>query len=271
MHSYFYHLKFELYPTSDPTAAPTDISNIWIPTAKSTVFDDLPSHPRKDDESDEYREQKSRNRSKSATVTPQDWRFGRISIDTIDPRMAMAVSDAATSASAAPSLGPSFSGPGTETKATCVRLGTNHTEAGWGVVHFYRDEQESQPRLPDLNGAQQHSTAAEEDCETVCIPAVPGWMEPGDLWGFVGDRWREDIIHCRMVMTNKMNRYLVLLKFRHGKIAREWKKMFDGKVFNTMEVRLSCSGYASCQRRNLLTRLFTVTSLSRRVCQEHHV
>jgi BRCA1-associated protein len=60
-------------------------------------------------------------------------------------------------------------------------------------------------------------------------------MSPGDIWGFVGERWRSDISHCRMVMTSKMNRYLVLLKFRHNKIAKEWKRIYDGKVFNTME------------------------------------
>jgi BRCA1-associated protein len=37
-------------------------------------------------------------------------------------------------------------------------------------------------------------------------------------------------------MTGRMNRYLVLMKFRDGNTARRWRKEWDGKVFNSMEV-----------------------------------
>lgn len=56
MNPYFYHLKLELYPQSLRTepivgherrAAAVD--HPWQPTAESSVFDDLPSHPRRDD------------------------------------------------------------------------------------------------------------------------------------------------------------------------------------------------------------------------------
>lgn len=259
MHSYFYHLKFELYPTRDPTVrAKADTrGDIWMPSAHSTVFDDLPAHPQhRNDDDDDYndstwkeKDEESATGSFETTAVLRDWRFGRVSIDTIDPREAMATVEDAAAAAAAPSLGPSFSGPGTATKATCLRLNTHHTEAGWGVVHFYRDEHESTLVRPADEAEQPHAAedaarsavvqgeVDEEDCSTLCIPAVPAYMSPGDLWGFIGERWRGDISHCRMVMTSKMNRYLVLLKFRHGRVAREWKKTFDGKVFNTMEVR----------------------------------
>lgn len=233
MPSYFYHLKFELYPPTDAKR-----SDVWVPTAQSTVFDDLPAHPAppQDDASETSRENDIA-RSYGAVVT-RDWRFGRVSIDTIDTSEAMAAET--SRAAAAPALGPSFSGPGTATKAACVKLETHHTELGWGVVHFYRDEHDGSaaPGLVEAEqaGSSSAATAGEEDCTTLCIPAVPAYMSPGDLWGFVGERWRGDISHCRMVMTSRMNRYLVLLKFRHSKVAREWKKMFDGKVFNTMEV-----------------------------------
>ncbi|OAQ96238.1 hypothetical protein LLEC1_02794, partial [Akanthomyces lecanii] len=239
MPSYFYHLKFELYPTSDPAAtraAPAD--NIWLPTAHTSVFDDLPAH--EPVRSDNTKVSTTRKHTKTA---PRDWRFGCVSIETLDPIEAMAVAEAEASSSvdgaaAAPSLGPSFFGPGTATKATCVRLNTHHTNLGWGVVHFYRDEHESTAsRLADAEHELSRTEVVDEDedCSTLCIPAVPAYMTPGDLWGFIGERWRDDISHCRTVMTSKTNRYLVLLKFRHGKVAREWKKMFDGTVFNTME------------------------------------
>ncbi|TVY31305.1 RING finger protein-like protein, partial [Lachnellula subtilissima] len=38
-----------------------------------------------------------------------------------------------------------------------------------------------------------------------------------------------------MVMTGRMNRYLVLMKFRDSGEAARWRSDFDGKVFNSME------------------------------------
>ncbi len=236
MPSYFFHVKLELYPTSDPTATHTVTdTTIWVPAAQTSVFDDLPAHPPPHDDT------KVSITKENPEETLGDWRFGRVSIETLDPAEAMAVAEAETGragGAVAASLGPTSFGPGTATKATCLQLNTHHTNAGWGVVHFYRDDQESMAL--QLSEAEQRNTMAaadeEEDCSTLCIPAVPAYMSPGDLWGFIGERWREDIIHCRMVMTSKMSRYLVLLKFRHGKVAREWKKMFDGTVFNPMEV-----------------------------------
>lgn len=138
--------------------------------------------------------------------------------------------------SAAPSLGPAFGGAGTATKAKYMPLETKNTDLGWGVVHFYREGDET----PGLGSVEHHGDDSEgvkdQDCSTICIPAVPAYMSPGDLMGFFGEKWRRDISHCRMVMTSKMNRYLVLLKFRDTQRAKEWRREFDGKVFNTMEV-----------------------------------
>ncbi|KAH6605638.1 ring finger [Trichoderma cornu-damae] len=178
----------------------------------------------------------------------RDWRFGRINIETVDPgllyekNMAGEGSKAAASAaaavagpSAAPTLGPSFSGAGTATKAEFVELEGKNTEVGWGIVHFYREGEET-PGLtsaasPDGVGAEADDT---QDCTTLCIPAVPAYMSPGDFLGFLGEPWQRDISHCRMVMTSRMNRYLVLLKFRDGKRARQWRREYDGKIFNSM-------------------------------------
>lgn len=139
--------------------------------------------------------------------------------------------------SAAPSLGPTFGGAGTATKAEILPLETKNTEVGWGVVHFYRDGDETLGMGEAESSEDGVEESDETDYTTLCIPAVPAYMSPGDLMGFVGERWRGDISHCRMVMTSKMNRYLVLLKFRDNGRAKQWRREFDGKVFNTMEVR----------------------------------
>lgn len=165
----------------------------------------------------------------------KDWRFGRVSIETVDLSMAGEISKGPA---AAPSLGPTVGGVGTANKAEFLPLETKNTELGWGVVHFYREGQEtpSLNTIEDDEGETEDGARTSEDYTTLCIPAVPAYMTPGDFLGFLGGRWRDDISHCRMVMTSKINKYLALLKFRNGSRAKEFRREFDGKVFNTMEV-----------------------------------
>ncbi|KYK54994.1 hypothetical protein DCS_06955 [Drechmeria coniospora] len=309
MHSYYYHLKFELYPTPNPTARPSsearDEGEIWLPPPDADAFDDFPSSPRKRHSSarsngdDRWElphataaplaeESLPRNpnpavidcgsprvpvpeggrravvvrerqppghvETRQATARKSqaaigDWRFGRVSIETVDLSRPydMAKEASKASPSAAPSLGPSFGGAGTATKAECLPLETTSTELGWGVVHFYREEDETpslgrrtdQPELDtEASGKEEASAPTDDEGTTLCIPAVPAYMSPGDFMGFAGERWMSDISHCRMVMTSQMNRYLVLLKFRDGERAKQWKLAFDGKVFNAMEPKV---------------------------------
>ncbi|KAJ0345212.1 hypothetical protein KNSL1_008601 [Colletotrichum chrysophilum] len=174
----------------------------------------------------------------SAAIRPEtavrDWRFGQLSIQSIDlhdERQREQMTAEAASSSAALGVGPTFAG--TSTKAKYVPLETKNTEVGWGVVHFYREEEET----PELGlDPSEDDGVKEVDCTTLCIPAVPSYLTPGDFLGYVGEKWRNDISHYRMVMTARMNRYLVLLKFRNSERARKWQREFDGKVFNSMEV-----------------------------------
>ncbi|MBE3044147.1 hypothetical protein IMZ48_16565 [Candidatus Bathyarchaeota archaeon] len=139
---------------------------------------------------------------------------------------------------AALELGPTLGGDGSSTRAECVSLPTKNTELGWGVVHFYRGEEILPPGVdfgaPD--GAEDE--LSEDSCTTLCIPAVPSFILPSEFLGFVGEKWRGDVTHFRMVMTSRMSRYLVLLKFRGSQKAKEWQKEFNGKVFNSMVVSL---------------------------------
>ncbi|KOS19935.1 RING finger protein ETP1 -like protein [Escovopsis weberi] len=134
---------------------------------------------------------------------------------------------------AAPALGPTFEGAATATRAKFIRR--KSTEAGWGVVRFYREGEET----VGLNAAGDEDggdgLGAGADCTTLCIPAVPAYMSPGDFLGYIGERWYEEISHCRMVMTSQLNRSLVLLKFRRNREAKAFRAEFDGKVFNSVE------------------------------------
>lgn len=310
MTSYFFHIKFELYPTETPAAeasAPAKGSSqdIWLPSDEASIFDDLPAHLPTYRSEAHTTERLDTNRrrsigasatldrravlganqkpeivdcgvlrapvgnghkieplpkrqtperangissSPSTTLQPQtaiqDWRFGRINIETVDPsfiyerNMAGEGSKAAAAAgpSAAPTLGPSFSGAGTATKAEFIEFEGKHTEVGWGIVHFYKEGEET-PGLCNED-VEEEQAGDMQDCTTLCIPAVPAYMSPSDFLGFLGEQWQGDISHCRMVMTSRMSRYLVLLKFRDGKRAKQWRREYDGKIFNSMGVRM---------------------------------
>jgi BRCA1-associated protein len=176
------------------------------------------------------------------------------------------VSDGERSASAASAAGMGRGrggiNGGPRSHATKARFeplpaGVKNTEMGWGVVHLYRDGEESALGLgiptaaaatvtatasmtrgeggERKNGPEGHEVA-EEDTTILCIPAVPSYMTPFDFLGWVGERTREKVSHFRMVMTGWMNRYMVLLKFYDGKVARKWRAEWDGKVFGGLEV-----------------------------------
>ncbi|KAK6383974.1 uncharacterized protein PV06_01293 [Exophiala oligosperma] len=121
---------------------------------------------------------------------------------------------------------------------------------GWGIVHLYRDSEEtsglfsdSAYRSSDLwsdglrnpPSGKPHPPPKDEECTSLCILAVPSYMTPSDFLSWVGEDTRSEVSHFRMVRTSRANRYMVLIKFKHGKKAREWQYEWNGKVFNSME------------------------------------
>ena len=140
---------------------------------------------------------------------------------------------------------------GLTTKGRYVPTNVENEDLGWGVVRLYRDAEETPGLYEDIvqhrpskhaKDSARHDMVEdppfrEEDCTTLCILAVPAYMTPSDFLGFVGEKTRNDVSHFRMIRTERVNRYMVLMKFRNGRRAREWRKEWNGKVFNSMEVR----------------------------------
>jgi BRCA1-associated protein len=204
----------------------------------------------------------------------RDWRFGRVRIESFDLAASSAggkevdaggdITEMAgkrenggpgvvmQQATPAASLGPNLGGMGLATKARYVPLETKNTEAGWGIVHLYREGDESsvmrgaQELLGEAGeGGGQEQDGSDDEGTILCIPAVPSYMSPSDFLGFIGERWRGYVSHYRMVMTSRMSRYMVLMKFRDTRRAREWRKEFDGKPFDSVEasfLSLCCVG-----------------------------
>lgn len=135
---------------------------------------------------------------------------------------------------------------GLKTKGRYIPLDKKTTDSAWGIVHLYRDAEEtrglSDETHGDISRAQHHSdkknaiSPSDQECTTLCILAVPSYLGPSDFLGFVGEETRDAVSHFRMIKTARANRYMVLMKFRNGKKARQWQKEWNGKVFNSMEV-----------------------------------
>ena len=136
---------------------------------------------------------------------------------------------------------------GLKTKGRYIPLDKKTTDSAWGIVHLYRDAEEtrglSDEAHGDISKAQHHGdkksavVPSDQECTTLCILAVPSYLGPSDFLGFVGEETRDAVSHFRMIKTARANRYMVLMKFRNGKKARQWQQEWNGKVFNSMEVR----------------------------------
>lgn len=166
----------------------------------------------------------------------RDWRFDTISILSID----MSQRSADELARPHPTLlkhsaQASLSG-GLATKGKYIPSDPKDTEIGWGVVHLYRDGQETPNLYDEADDAGKGFN--NEECTTLCILAVPSYMTPSDFLGFVGEQTREQVSHFRLIRTSRANKYMVLMKFRDPKEARAWRKEWNGKAFNSMEVSL---------------------------------
>ncbi|KAL8850794.1 MAG: hypothetical protein Q9221_004292 [Calogaya cf. arnoldii] len=137
---------------------------------------------------------------------------------------------------------------GVATKGRFEPINNEEDDVGWGVVRLYRDPEET-PGLNDESTISNYKGARgpakvggagkpsfrDEDCTTLCILAVPSYLTPSDFLGFVGERTRDEVSHFRLIRTERGNRYMVLMKFRTGRKAREWRREWNGKAFDSME------------------------------------
>lgn len=192
--------------------------------------------------------------SSSSPCVTSDWRYDRIFMQIID----MAHNAAAVVTQEGQKQGGSqitngmAAGPGgSATKGRFQPLSLEEEEdLGWGIIRLYRDNEETPGLYNDTlvgkgskggrtrthQDNRHESPFRDEDCTTLCILAVPAYLTPSDFLGFVGEKTRDEVSHFRMIRTERSNRYMVLMKFRSGRRAREWRKEWNGRAFDGMEV-----------------------------------
>ena len=189
--------------------------------------------------------------SQSNPTPPKDWRYDKIFIqmvDMVEREEQHRIRDKPNNSSNTIQAGSG----GYAVKGKFEPTVSSESELGWGIVRLYRDAEETPGLYDDVtpNKASKHGPKssrhgqsnselrfADEECTTLCILAVPSYLTPSDFLGFVGEKTREEVSHFRMIRTERGNRYMVLIKFRNGKRAREWRKEWNGRVFDSMEVR----------------------------------
>lgn len=269
MPSYFFHLFFDLHvPTSPVIQSLPELSGLsqsqlsslpaWIPPPRANIFaTTLPSHlpstifkskgetgaslPQQEGSKSKAKETQSTDSLAGDTYQHLDWRFGKITVESIDmDSKQIPTPDTPATPTHGKKPSPPVSIPGgSAAKAHFIPSESKNTEFGYGVVHLYRDVYET----PGLHNPKQNSIIGEdgevedEDAlTTIAILAVPSYMTPSDFMGFVGEETRDTVSHFRMIRTGKANRYMVLMKFRRKEDAKAFVTEFNGKVFNSMEV-----------------------------------
>ncbi|KAL8633331.1 hypothetical protein Q9189_000866 [Teloschistes chrysophthalmus] len=262
MPSFFYHIAVEINPSTTAKLATQSTSSTQptprLPTtlqASSTSGDQNITSPTqvKANLTDHPEGSSTPETTTDTSSQVYDWRLGRIRIQNIDM---IATATASKRSSQGASTGHITNGiiaghGGLATKGRFEPISHDEEDVGWGVVRLYRDAEDTPGLYNDpastksknvrgslRNGDGEEPRFRDEECTTLCILAVPSYFTPSDFLGFVGEKTRDEVSHFRMIRTEKGNRYMVLMKFRSGRRAREWRKEWNGKAFDSMEVRI---------------------------------
>lgn len=190
---------------------------------------------------------------KASSLGCHDWRYDRIALQSINMAHVGGMKKNGNKDEPHGHINNGIgAGPGgLATKGRYEPLDLEQDDMGWGIVRLYRDAEETLGLYDDVSlnksskggrsslrkGDGEEPVFRDEDCTTLCILAVPSYLTPSDFLGFVGEKTRDEVSHFRMIRTERGNRYMVLMKFRSGKKAREWRKEWNGKAFDGMEAR----------------------------------
>ncbi|KAL8683579.1 MAG: hypothetical protein Q9186_000491 [Xanthomendoza sp. 1 TL-2023] len=247
MPSFFYHVTFDQRTSTTPDASrkpslPLSLEDTWH-IESAAITKGLRTTTDADEATPDLR--------KSELGLPTtDWRLDRIKILNIDmvPAATQNKRSSRGDSSSHGAEGIVAGHGGIATKGRFEPLNSEEEDIGWGVVRLFRDTEETPGlyhdtaiskskggRAPPRAGDDHGLCFKDEDCTTLCILAVPSYLTPSDFLGFVGEKTRDVVSHFRMVRTERGNRYMVLMRFRNGKTAREWRREWNGKPFDSME------------------------------------
>ena len=113
-----------------------------------------------------------------------------------------------------------------------------------GIIRIFRERPtyEVRPGQPSTSSnsaggsSSFHTITESPECTIVAVLAVPPWMTPSDFLAFVSPAV-ETIRHLRLIRDVSPNRTMVVIQFRDEESAVEFFEAFNGKQFNSIEVR----------------------------------
>lgn len=137
--------------------------------------------------------------------------------------------------------------PGTTPIAEFQEFSSGTTDFPEGIVHIFREApksrpDETSPNLPSTSTLKTIPPPAgnflvSDDQTLVAVLAVPSWMSPSDFLAFVAPA-AESMAHLRLIRDSQPNRTMVIIQFRDPTSATEFIEEFNGRQYNTVEVRL---------------------------------
>lgn len=198
----------------------------------------------------------SNKRSKQGTQGSQckDSRFGDITISYIDPLLSDPFEELKNCVNSA--ILREIPSPGTYMEFNNCDQGTVTTPSPpiakyypaafegnvevSGIIHLYKDslslEESDNDAMNELNFIQTSSSAALSSAErnsVVGILAVPSSMSPSDLLEFIRPAL-DAISHIRILRDAAPNRFITVIKFKDFRDAIEFKDMYDGTPFSSL-------------------------------------
>ncbi|CAG8553435.1 17545_t:CDS:2 [Funneliformis caledonium] len=93
-------------------------------------------------------------------------------------------------------------------------------------LSYERNSVESEKR-DDLPSLGNHATI-------LAVLAVPSYMTASDFLSFVAPV-RKYVSHFRFIRDSAPNKFIVLMKFRHARAAKDFYKQFNARPFSSME------------------------------------
>lgn len=102
----------------------------------------------------------------------------------------------------------------------------------------------AEPSSPSISKATHDGAGPSNDSQAsgtlgstiVAVLAVPFWMTPSDFLAFVAPA-AEGMKHLRLIRDTSPNRTMVVIQFREATSAQEFTDEFNGRQFNSVEVR----------------------------------
>lgn len=139
---------------------------------------------------------------------------------------------------------------GTTPIAEFQQFSSGTTDFPEGIVHIFREApiartDELSPHSPSTSKAilpSAGNSLVSDDQTLVAVLAVPSWMTPSDFLAFVAPA-AESMAHLRLIRDSQPNRTMVIIQFRESTNATEFIEEFNGRQYNTVEVRLIASEY----------------------------